>query len=62
MRKSGREDEWRDLRAHSFIGSEAAPASLGDVVRNGETGSRVVRAALSTAVSSNPRGTGERQF
>src|SRR6266480_2453776 len=43
MRKSCRENEWRDLLTHGLIGLKAAPASLSHVVRNGAAGSRVVR-------------------
>jgi len=46
MRKSRRENEWRDLLAHSFSGAKTSPASFSDVVRNGATGSRVVRAII----------------
>jgi len=35
MRKSRRENEWRDLRAHGLIGPEAPPASFSHVIRNG---------------------------
>src|SRR4029450_12657701 len=62
MRKSCRENEWRDLWTHGLSGPKAAQASFSHVVRNGATGSRVVRAASSTAVSSNTRRTRERQF
>jgi len=34
MRKSRRENEWRDSRARSLIGPKAAPASFSHVVRN----------------------------
>src|SRR4029077_17706373 len=60
--ESRRENEWRDLRAHSLIGPKTAPASFSHVVRNGAAGSHVVRAALPTTVSSNTRRTRERQF
>src|SRR5256885_15304734 len=57
VRKSYRENEWRNLWTHRLSGPKAAPASFSHVVRNGAAGSRVVRAALPTTVSSNSRRT-----